>query len=63
MPRPMSPKVVVSVVYVVAMFMAIMDTTIVNVALPTISTGAGHATPETGDAFNKTLEAFIQTAR
>jgi EmrB/QacA subfamily drug resistance transporter len=37
MPRPMSPKVVVSVVYVVAMFMAIMDTTIVNVALPTIS--------------------------
>jgi MFS family permease len=27
----------VSVVYVVAMFMAIVDTTIVNVALPTIS--------------------------
>jgi hypothetical protein len=26
-------------------------------------TGAGHATPETGDAFNKTLEAFICTAR
>jgi pimeloyl-ACP methyl ester carboxylesterase len=25
--------------------------------------GAGHATPETGDAFNKTLEAFICTAR
>jgi pimeloyl-ACP methyl ester carboxylesterase len=25
-------------------------------------TGAGHATPETGDAFNKTLEAFISTA-
>jgi pimeloyl-ACP methyl ester carboxylesterase len=24
--------------------------------------GAGHATPETGDAFNKTLEAFISTA-
>ena len=24
--------------------------------------GAGHATPETGDAFNKTLEAFIRTA-
>jgi EmrB/QacA subfamily drug resistance transporter len=35
--RQMSPKVIVSVVYVVAMFMAIMDTTIVNVALPTIS--------------------------
>jgi pimeloyl-ACP methyl ester carboxylesterase len=25
-------------------------------------TGAGHATPETGDAFNQTLEAFIRTA-
>ena len=25
--------------------------------------GAGHATPETGDAFNETLEAFICTAR
>lgn len=24
--------------------------------------GAGHATPETGDAFNQTLEAFIGTA-
>ena len=35
--RQMSPKVIVSVVYVVAMFMTIMDTTIVNVALPTIS--------------------------
>src|SRR5215468_1463946 len=33
----MNPKVTVSVVFVVAMFMAIMDTTIVNVALPTIS--------------------------
>jgi len=35
--RQISPKVTVSVVYVVAMFMTIMDTTIVNVALPTIS--------------------------
>jgi pimeloyl-ACP methyl ester carboxylesterase len=26
-------------------------------------TGAGHATPETGDAFNETLEAFICTVR
>ena len=26
-------------------------------------TGAGDATPETGDAFNETLEAFICTAR
>jgi EmrB/QacA subfamily drug resistance transporter len=35
--RQISPKVTVSVVYVVSMFMTIMDTTIVNVALPTIS--------------------------
>jgi EmrB/QacA subfamily drug resistance transporter len=35
--RQISPKVIVGVVYVVAMFMTIMDTTIVNVALPTIS--------------------------
>jgi predicted MFS family arabinose efflux permease len=35
--RMISPRVTVSVVYVVAMFMTIMDTTIVNVALPTIS--------------------------
>jgi EmrB/QacA subfamily drug resistance transporter len=35
--RSISPRLAVSVVYVVAMFMAIMDTTIVNVALPTIS--------------------------
>jgi EmrB/QacA subfamily drug resistance transporter len=35
--RQISPKVTVSVVYVIAMFMTIMDTTIVNVALPTIS--------------------------
>jgi len=26
-------------------------------------TGAGHATPETGDVFNQTLKAFICTAR
>ena len=35
--RRMNPRVTVSVVFVVAMFMAVMDTTIVNVALPTIS--------------------------
>jgi EmrB/QacA subfamily drug resistance transporter len=35
--RRISPRLAVSVVYVVAMFMAVMDTTIVNVALPTIS--------------------------
>jgi MFS family permease len=35
--RLISPMIAVSVVYVVAMFMAVMDTTVVNVALPTIS--------------------------
>ncbi|HWQ42484.1 MAG TPA: MDR family MFS transporter [Desulfosporosinus sp.] len=33
----LNPKLVVSIVYVVAMFMAALDGTIVNVALPTIS--------------------------
>jgi EmrB/QacA subfamily drug resistance transporter len=33
----MSPKISVSVVFVLAMFMAIMDTTIINVALPTLA--------------------------
>ena len=33
----LNPKIVVSIVYVTAMFMAAMDGTIVNVALPTIS--------------------------
>ena len=37
MPRiPLNPKIAVSVVFVAAMFMNIMDITIVNVALPTI---------------------------
>jgi EmrB/QacA subfamily drug resistance transporter len=35
--RTMNQKIAVSVVYVAAMFMTIMDTTIVNVALPTIA--------------------------
>jgi EmrB/QacA subfamily drug resistance transporter len=34
--RQLNQKIAVSVVYVAAMFMAIMDTTIVNVALPTL---------------------------
>jgi MFS family permease len=34
---PVSQRVVVSVVFVMAMFMAIMDTTIVNVAVPTLA--------------------------
>ncbi|MFE7082914.1 MDR family MFS transporter [Priestia megaterium] len=33
----LNPKLVVSIIYVIAMFMAAMDGTIVNVALPTIS--------------------------
>ena len=33
----MDPKIVVSIVYVIAMFMVSMDGTIVNVILPTIS--------------------------
>ncbi len=38
MPRPyINPKVSVSIVFVAAMFMSIMDSTIVNVALPSIS--------------------------
>jgi EmrB/QacA subfamily drug resistance transporter len=34
--RDINPKVAIAAVYVAAMFMAIMDTTIVNVALPTL---------------------------
>ncbi|MEZ0095712.1 MDR family MFS transporter [Streptacidiphilus sp. EB129] len=34
--RPLSPKTAVAVVFVAALFMSIMDTTIVNVALPSI---------------------------
>ena len=37
----MSQKVAVSVVFVAAMFMSIMDVTIVNVALPTIGRDFG----------------------
>lgn len=40
----MNQKVAVSVVYVASMFMAIMDATIVNVALPTIARDF-HTTP------------------
>jgi EmrB/QacA subfamily drug resistance transporter len=55
-------KLVVSVVYVAAMFMAIMDTTIVNVALPTL--GREFHTPAAGVdlvsiAFLVSLAVFI----
>src|ERR1700679_2878047 len=33
----LNPKIAVSIVFVMAMFMAIMDVTIVNVALPTLA--------------------------
>jgi EmrB/QacA subfamily drug resistance transporter len=44
----MSQKVVVSVVFVMAMFMAIMDITIVNVALPTLGHDFGVAPADVG---------------
>ncbi len=42
--RQLSPKVSVSIVFVAAMFMSIMDTTIVNVALPSIGRQLAVAT-------------------
>jgi len=39
--RPVNQKVVVSTVFVTAMFMNIMDSTVVNVALPTLSRSFG----------------------
>jgi EmrB/QacA subfamily drug resistance transporter len=58
----MSQKVAVSVVYVAAMFMAIMDATIVNVAIPTL--GRDFHTPLAGVdtvsiAFLVSLAVFI----
>ncbi|MCU4183666.1 multidrug efflux MFS transporter [Acidiferrimicrobium sp. IK] len=60
--RTINQKVAVSVVYVAAMFMAIMDTTIVNVALPTITKDL-HSSPAsvaaTVIAFLVSLAVFI----
>lgn len=60
--RHLDQKVAVSVVYVAAMFMAIMDTTIVNVALPTITRDL-HSSPasvaSTVIAFLVSLAVFI----
>jgi EmrB/QacA subfamily drug resistance transporter len=47
--RAVSQKVAVSVVYAASMFIAVMDTTIVNVALPTIAREF-HATPASAAA-------------
>ncbi len=60
-----SPKVAVSVVYVAAMFMTIMDATIVNVALPTI--GRTFGVPSTSVAsisiyFLVSLAVFISAS-
>ena len=60
--RTISQKVAVGAVYVAAMFMAIMDTTIVNVALPTIARDF-HSRPAsvaaTVIAFLVSLAVFI----
>ncbi|HEV2368521.1 MAG TPA: MDR family MFS transporter [Acidimicrobiales bacterium] len=61
----MNQKVAVSVVYVSALFMAIMDTTIVNVALPTIGRDF-HTHPDAVDTvvigFLVSLAVFIPTS-
>jgi EmrB/QacA subfamily drug resistance transporter len=53
--RPISQKVAVAVVYVAAMFMAIMDTTIVNVALPRL----GREFAVRPDAVDSVVIAFL----
>lgn len=61
-PRHMSQKVAVSVVFVAAMFMSIMDTTIVNVALPTIGRDfhvAATSVSSVSIAFLVSLAVFI----
>ena len=58
----MNQKIAVSVVYVAAMFMAIMDTTIVNVALPTIARDFHVSTASVAStviAFLVSLAVFI----
>ena len=58
----MNQKVAVSVVYVMALFMAVMDITIVNVALPTIGQEFGVASTAVDavvTSFLVTLAIFI----
>jgi MFS family permease len=60
--RQMNQKIAVSVVYVAAMFMSVMDTSIVNVALPSI--GHDLHTPATAVAgvsiaFSVSLAVFM----
>lgn len=54
-PRRMNQKIAVSVVYVAVLFMAIMDSTIVNVALPTL----GDQFHTTSDAVNGVVIAYL----
>ncbi|MGH9109393.1 MAG: MDR family MFS transporter [Acidimicrobiales bacterium] len=53
--RHMNQKIAVSVVYVAVLFMAIMDSTIVNVALPTL----GHEFHTTSDAVDGVVIAYL----
>ncbi len=53
--RPIDQRVAVGVVYVAAMFMAIMDTTIVNVALPTL----GRQFHVSSDAVDTVVIGFL----
>jgi EmrB/QacA subfamily drug resistance transporter len=53
--RQLNQKIAVSVVYVAAMFMAIMDTTIVNVALPTL----GRQFHTAADGVDTVVIAFL----
>ena len=66
MPRySMNPKISVSVVYVAAMFMSIMDVTIVNVALPAIGRQFGESTAgldSVAVAYLVSLAVFIPAA-
>jgi EmrB/QacA subfamily drug resistance transporter len=60
--RSLNPKVAVGVVYVASMFMAIMDVTIVNVALPTIGREFGVAATDVDavvTSFLVSLAVFI----
>ncbi len=61
----MNPKISVSVVYVAAMFMSIMDVTIVNVALPAIGRQFGESTAgldSVAVAYLVSLAVFIPAA-
>ena len=61
--RPsINPKISVSIVFVAAMFMSIMDSTIVNVALPSLSRQF-NATGTSIDAVKSILRDRMRAAR